>query len=121
MHYFNTDRIIAAQITTREENPLLTEDSCFIDVWFEGHVVRRQLFKKITKAEQELFVSAVAKRGFIRSGNLFIDPGAVLYAEMENRILGGIITIGWQENGKPMELKVSDKSFDELHALLNSR
>ncbi len=121
MYYINTDRVVAAQITTREENPLLTEESCLIDVWFEGPVIRKQLFKKISKAEQEAFRAAVTKRGFIRSGNLFIDPRAVLYAEMENRILGGVITIGWQDNGKPVELKVNDKSFDELHALLNSR
>ncbi len=121
MLYINTDRIIAAQLTTREENPLLTDDSCLIDVWFDGPVVRRQLFKKVTKGEKEAFTDALAKRGFIRSGNLFLHPRAVLCAEMENRILGGVITIGWQENGKPLELKVNEKSFDELLSLLNTR
>ena len=121
MRYINTGRIIAAQLTTPAENPLLTEESCFIDVWFEGQVVRKQLFKKVTGAEREAFVAEVTKRGFVRSGNLFLDPRAVLFAEMENNILGGIITIGWQENGKPLELKVNGKAFEELCALLNSR
>ncbi len=121
MQFINTDRIVAAQLTTKEENPLLTEDSCLIDVWFDGPVVRRQLFKKVTKAERETFTAAVEKRGFIRSGNLFLDPRAVLCAEMENRILGGVITIGWQENGKALELKVSDKAFDELLSHLKNQ
>lgn len=118
MRYINTRRIIAAQFTTPAENPLLTEESTLIDAWFDGPVVRKQLFKKVTKAEQEAFKAAIEKRGFIRSGNLFVDPRALLFAEMENHILGGIITIGWQENGKPVELKVNSKAFDELYALL---
>ena len=56
-----------------------------------------------------------------QSGNLFLDPRAVLFAEMENRILGGIITIGWQENGKPVELKVNEKAFDEHDGFLAAR
>lgn len=119
MRYINTGRVIAAQLTTPAENPLLTEDSIFIDVWFDGPVVRKQLFKKVTKSEQETFMAALAKRGFIRSGNLFLDPRALLFAEMENQILGGVITIGWQENGKPVELKVNGKTFEELCSLLN--
>ena len=118
MRYINSARVIAAQLTTSAENPLLTEDSSLIDVWFGGEAVRKQLFKKVTKAEQESFAAALAKRGFVRSGNLFIDPRAVLFAEMENQMLGGVITIGWQENGKPVELKVKGKTFDELHSLL---
>jgi len=43
----------------------------------------------------------------------------ILFAEMENQILGGVITIGWQENGKPVELKVNGKAFEELCSLLN--
>jgi hypothetical protein len=119
MRYINSGRVIAAQLTTPAENPLLTEESILIDVWFDGPVVRKQLFKKVTKAEQEGFRGALAKRGFIRSGNLFVDPRAVLIAEMENQILGGIVTIGWQESGKPVELKVNAKTFDELYSLLN--
>ena len=119
MRYINAGRVIVAQFTTPAENPLLTEDSILIDVWFEGPMVRKQLFKKVTKAEQEAFRVEFTKRGFIRSGNLFLDPRAVLFAEMENQILGGIITIGWQENGKPLELKVNAKAFDELYSLLN--
>jgi len=119
MRYINTGRVIVAQLTTPAENPLLTEDSILIDFWFEGPVVRKQLFKKVTKAEQEAFRAEFTKRGFIHSGNLFLDPRAVLFAEMENQILGGIITIGWQENGKPLELKVNAKAFDELYPLLN--
>jgi hypothetical protein len=119
MRYINTDRIIVAQFTTPAENPLLTEESILIDVWFDGPVVRKQLFKKVTKAEQEAFRAAIGKRGFIRSGNLFLDPRAVLFAEMENQILGGMIIVGWQENGKPVEIKVNAKAFDELCSLLN--
>jgi hypothetical protein len=119
MRYINTGRVIVAQLTTPAENPLLTEDSIHIDVWFEGPVVRKQLFKKVTKAEQEAFKSAITKRGFIHSGNLFLDPRFVLFAEMENQILGGIITIGWQENDKPVELKVNGKVFEELYSLLS--
>ena len=121
MRYINAGRIIAAQLTTRAENPLLTEESSLIDVWFEGTVVRKQLFKKVTKAEQEAFVAAITKRGFVRSGNLFVDPRGVLFAEMENQVLGGIITIGWQDNGKPAEIKVNSKGFEELYQLLNDR
>lgn len=121
MRFINSGRVIAAQLTTSAENPLLTEDSSLIDVWFEGEAVRKQLFKKVTKAEQESFTAALAKRGFVRSGNLLIDPRAVLFAEMENSIVGGLITIGWQDNGKPVELKVNGKTFEELHLLLKDR
>lgn len=118
MRYINTGRVIAAQLTTPAENPLLTDDSRLIDVWFAGGVVRKQLFKKVAKIEQEAFAAALMKRGFVRSGNLLIDPRAVFFAEMENQLLGGIVTIGFQENGKPVELKVSGKAFEELCALL---
>ncbi len=118
MRYINSGRIIAAQLTTPAENPLLTEESTLIDVWFEGQVVRKQLFKKVTKAEQTAFVAELTDHGFVRSGNLFLNPAAVLFAEMENQLLGGVITLGWQENGKPVELKVPSKAFEELCALL---
>jgi hypothetical protein len=118
MRYINTGRVIAAQLTTPAENPLLTDNSRLIDVWFAGSVVRKQLFKKVAKAEQEAFAADLTKRGFIRSGNLLLDPRAVFFAEMENQFLGGIVTIGFQENGKPVELKVSGKAFGELCALL---
>jgi hypothetical protein len=114
MRYINTGRVIAAQLTTPAENPLLTDDSRLIDVWFGGPVVRKQLFKKVTKVEQGEFVAALEKRGFIRSGNLLLDPAAVFYAEMEHEIVGGLVTIGFQENGKPVELKVNGKAFGEL-------
>ena len=121
MRYINAGRIIAAQLTTPEENPLLTEESCLLDIWLEGPVVRKQLFKKVTKAEQEAFVAEVTKRGFLRSGNLFVDPRGILFAEMESQILGGTITIGLQENGKPCELKVNSKAFEEIYANLIGR
>ena len=121
MRYINTGRIIAAQLTTPKENPLLTEESNLLDVWLEGPVVRKQMFKKVTKAEMEEFVAEITKLGFVRSGNLFLDPRAVLFAEMENSIVGGAVTIGWQENGKPMELKVNGKTFEELCAKLAGR
>ncbi len=114
MRYINTGRVIAAQLTTPAENPLLTDDSRLTDVWFEGEAVRKQLFKKVPKAEQEAFAADLLQRGFIQSGNLLIKPSAVLFAEMENELLGGIVTIGYQDNGKPVELKVSSKVFAEL-------
>ena len=119
MRFINNGRVIAAQFTTPTENPLLTEESILIDIWFEGPVVRKQLFKNVTKAEQETLRTEILKRGFIHSGNLFLDPRAVLFAEMENHILGGIIAIGWHENGNPVELKVNGNAFDEICSLLN--
>jgi hypothetical protein len=77
--------------------------------------VRKQLFKKVTRAEQENFVADLLGRGFIQSGNLLLKPAAVLFAEMEHEIVGGIVTIGYQDNGKPVELKVSGKAFAELN------
>ena len=118
MRYINTGRVIAAQLTTPAENPLLTDASRLVDVWFGGEAVRKQLFKKVSKAEQEALSETLAARGFIRSGNLLIDPGAVLFAEMEHEIVGGIVTIGFGDNGKPVELKVSGKAFTELCARL---
>ncbi len=118
MRYINTGRVIAAQLTTPAENPLVTDSSRLIDVWFEGAAVRKQLFKKVTRAEQDAFVADLLKRGFVRSGNLLMDPAAVLFAEMEHELLGGIVTIGYQDNGKPVELKVSGKAFAELCARL---
>ena len=121
MRYINIGRIIGAQLTTPAENPLLTEESNIIDVWLEGPVVRKQMFKKVTKAEMEEFVEAVTTRGFVRSGSLFLDPRKVLFAEMENSIVGGAVTIGWQENGKPIEIKVNGKAFEELCKLLSDK
>jgi non-ribosomal peptide synthetase component F len=114
MRYISSGRVIAAQLTTPAENPLLTDASRLIDVWFGGEAVRKQLFKKVTKAEQEAFAERLVARGFIRSGNLLLDPAAVLFAEMEHEIVGGIVTIGFQDNGKPVELKVGSKAFTEL-------
>ena len=37
---------------------------------------------------------------------------------MEHEMVGGTVTIGYQDNGKPVELKVSGKAFGELVALL---
>jgi hypothetical protein len=118
MRYINTGRVVAAQLTTPAENPLVTDNSRLIDVWFDGAAVRKQLFKKVTKAEQEAFATGLLKRGFVQSGNLLLNPDAVLFAEMEHEMLGGIVTIGYQDNGKPVELKVSSKAFDELSSAL---
>lgn len=118
MRYINTGRVIAAQLTTPAENPLVTDNSRLIDVWFDGAAVRKQLFKKVTRAEQDAFVADLVKRGFVQSGNLLMDPAAVLFAEMEHELLGGIVTIGYQDNGKPVELKVSGKAFSELRERL---
>ena len=114
MRVINTGRVIAAQLTTPAENPLVTDNSRMIDVWFNGGVVRKQLFRKVTKAEQDSFAADLLKRGFVQSGNLLMDPAAVLFAEMEHELLGGIVTLGFQDNGKPVELKVSGKAFEEL-------
>ena len=114
MRFINTGRVIAAQLTTPAENPLVTDNSRMIDVWFNGAVVRKQLFRKVTRAEQDSFAADLLKRGFVQSGNLLMDPAAVLFAEMEHELLGGIVTLGFQDNGKPVELKVSGKAFTEL-------
>jgi len=118
MRYINTGKVIAAQLTTPAENPLVTDSSRLMDVWFDGAAVRKQLFKKVTRAEQDAFVADLEQRGFVRSGNLLVDPGGVFFAEMEHELLGGIITIGYQDNGKPVEFKVSATAFAELRERL---
>lgn len=112
--FINTNRVVAVQLTTPAENPLLTDDSRLLDVWFGGAAVRKQMFKRVTREEQETMVEALKGRGFVQSGNLLLDPGAVLFAEMENQFLGGVVTIGYGENGRPVELKVGGKAFNEL-------
>lgn len=114
MRYINTEQVIAAQLTTPAENPLLADNNRLMDVWFGGSAVRKQLFKKVTRAEQEAFGEALLARGFIRSGTLYLNPRTVLFAEMEHQLVGGLVTIGFQDNGKPVELKVSGKAFEEL-------
>jgi len=114
MRYINTEKIIAAQLTTPAENPLVDDDTRLIDVWFDGSSVRKQLFKKVKKAEQEAMAQELEDKGFIRSGNLLLNPRAVLFAEMEHEIVGGIVTIGYQDNGKPVELKVDSTAFENL-------
>ena len=118
MRYINIARVAAAQLTTPAENPLVTDSSRMVDVWFAGPVVRKQLFKKVTREEQDRIAAQLVARGCIRTGNLLIDPSAVLFAEMENQLLGGLVTIGYQENGKPVELKVGSGVFAELCASL---
>jgi hypothetical protein len=114
MRYINTDKILAAQLTTPAENPLVGDETRLIDVWFDGSSVQKQLFKKVHKTEQEAMAQDLEKKGFIRSGNLLINPRAVLFAEMEHEIVGGLVTIGYQDNGKPVELKVDAKAFKDL-------
>jgi hypothetical protein len=114
MRYINTDKIIAAQLTTPAENPLVDDNTRLIDVWFDGSSVRKQLFKKVNKIEQEAMAQLLENKGFIRSGNLLLNPRAVLFAEMEHEIVGGIVTIGYQDNGKPVELKVDSEAFMDL-------
>lgn len=121
MRYINTARVVAAQLTTPSENPLLTDDSRLADVWFGGSAVRKQMFKKVTRAEQEQMAAELVARGFVRSGNLYIDPQAVFFAEMEHEIVGGLITIGYQENGKPVELKISGSAFNDLCRMLGEK
>jgi hypothetical protein len=118
VRYINLDRVVAVQLTTPADNPLVTDDSRLIDVWFDGAVIRKQMFKKVKKAEQEGLVNDLLGRGFVRSGNLLLDPRAVLFAEMENPLLGGVVTIGFGESGKSVEMKVAGKAFAELAAAL---
>ncbi len=118
--FINVNLVIAVQLTTPAENPLVTDSSRMMDVWFGGATVRKQLFKKVTKGEQEFMTETLKTRDFIQSGNLLIDPAAVLFAEMENQFLGGFVTIGYQENGKPVELKLGGKAFNELCARLST-
>jgi hypothetical protein len=118
--FINVNLVIAAQLTTPADNPLVTDNSRMMDIWFGGAAVRKQLFRKVSKAEQEFMVETLKDRGFIQSGNLLIDPATVLFAEMENQFLGGIVTIGYQDNGKPVELKLGGKAFNELCSRLLS-
>jgi len=116
--FINIDLVVAAQMTTPEDNPLVSDTTRMMDVWFGGQAVRKQLFKKVAKAEQEAFVAALLERGFVQSGNLLINPKAVLFAEMEHQLVGGVITIGFGDNNRPVELKVKSQAFTELAAKL---
>ena len=120
MRYINPHRVIAVKMVTPEDNPLVTDNSRLMDVWFDaGAVVRHEMFKKVRKEEKEALAALLLQRGFVQSGRLSLDPRGVLFAEMEHELVGGIVTIGYQENGKPVELKVSGAAFGELVALLN--
>ncbi len=114
MRYFNSDLVVAAQLVTPAENPLVTDDTRLMDIWFSGPIVRKQMFKKVKKAEQEALADRLAERGFLRFGNLLFDPRSVLFAEMESELLGGLITIGFGDNGKPVELKVDATTMELL-------
>jgi hypothetical protein len=35
---------------------------------------------------------------------------------MEHQMVGGLVTIGYQDNGKPVELKLNGKAFEEMVA-----
>lgn len=114
MRYVNAERVVAAQLTTPAENPLVTDDTRLMDIWFSGPQIRKQMFRKVKKAEQETLAARLEERGFLRSGNLLFDPDAVLFAEMESELVGGLITIGFGEGGKPVELKVDAQAMAEL-------
>jgi len=116
MRFINPDKILAAQLTSPADNPLVTDESRMIEVWFKGAAVMRQMFKKVRKAEQEAFVEILLKRGFARSGRILIDPAEILFAEMENQLLGGVVTAGFQADGKPVEFKLSGPDFEQLCA-----
>jgi len=116
--FINTDLVVAVQLTTPDENPLVTDDSRMMDVWFGGAAVRKQLFKKVKKVEQEAFAADLLTRGFIRSGNLLVNPRTVLFAEMEHQLVGGLVTIGYGDNNRPVELKLKGDAFLELAAAL---
>lgn len=114
MRYINTEMILAVQLTTPAENPLVDDNTRLIDVWFDGSSVRKQLFKKVSKTEQETMAQELEQKGFIRSGNLLLKPQAILFAEMEHEMVGGLVTIGFQNDGKPVELKVDGNAFKAL-------
>ena len=118
MRYINPAKVSAVKLTTPEDNPLVTDNSRLMDVWFGGAAVRHEMFRKVKKDEQEFLVAELLRRGFVQSGKLYLDPRAVLFAEMEHEMVGGTVTIGYQENGKPVEMKVNGKAFGELVALL---
>jgi hypothetical protein len=112
--YVNLAQVVAAQLTTPADNPFVTDESRMMDVWFCGPPVRKQLFKKMKKNEQETLIADLLGRGFLSSGNLLLNPRAILFAEMENELLGGVVTVGYQENNKPLEFKIAGKAFGEL-------
>jgi hypothetical protein len=114
MRYVNAERVVAAQLTTPAENPLVTDDTRLMDIWFSGHEIRKHMFRKVKKVEQEALAARLEERGFLRSGNLLFDPREVLFAEMESELVGGLITIGFGEGGKPVELKVDAQAMAEL-------
>jgi hypothetical protein len=116
--FINIDLVVAAQMTTPEDNPLVSDTTRMMDVWFGGAVVRKQLFKKVSKVEQEAFVEQLLARGFVQSGNLLLNPRAILFAEMEHQLVGGLVTIGFGDNNRPVELKVKGQAFTELAAKL---
>ena len=114
----NSKLVVAAQLVTPADNPLVSENNRIMDVWFGGGIIRKQMFKKVTRDEHEAFLTELLTRGFVRSGNLLIDPRALLFVEMENRMLGGVVTLGIGDNGKPVEFKISSQAFDELRQQL---
>ena len=118
--FINVNLVIAVQLTTPADNLLVTDNSRMMDVWFGGASVKKQLFMNVSKGEQEFMVETLKDRGFIQSGNLLLDPSSVLFAEMENQFLGGTVTIGYQDNDKPVELKLGGKAFNELCARLST-
>jgi hypothetical protein len=121
MRYINPGRVVAVKLTTPEDNPLVTDNSRLMDVWFGvGAAVRHEMFKKVRRDEQEALVALLLQRGFVQSGKLYLDPKAILFAEMEHEIVGGLVTVGYQDNGKPVEMKVNAKAFGELVDLLNN-
>jgi hypothetical protein len=71
--------IIAAQLITPDDNPLVDDDTRLIDVWFNGSSVRKQLFKKVKKTGEEALPEDLERKGFIRSGNLLLNPRAILF------------------------------------------
>jgi hypothetical protein len=121
MRYINPNRVIAIKMVTPEDNPLVTDNSRLMDVWFNaGAVVRHEMFKKVRKEEQEALIEVLLRRGFVQSGRLSFDPKGVLFAEMEHELVGGVVTIGYQENGNPVELKVSATAFGDLVKMLEN-
>ena len=64
--FINLNLVIAAQMTTPADNPLVTDNSRMMDIWFGGSAVRKQMFKKVTREEQEFITETLKNRGFIQ-------------------------------------------------------
>jgi hypothetical protein len=60
-------------------------------------------------------VEAMTERQRLKIGkNYHILPAKERASWQVDEIVGGIVTIGYQDNGKPVELKVDSSAFKDL-------